>query len=299
MKRAPLCLSLLLTLCPALECRAFLGVADTSFVTVIANPAESANWAAELDRLSAQLSAAQGTLQAAGDLRAYAGDPRAAVAALPDLIEVTAGSSGVAGGLATQADLARAWQTLGPTGQSAGESALLLSSGSQASMSVFGQQQSRDLSLYGALASGSSAVQQLHGQVAREQAVRSLVAAGLADAWARLRSASTESSKQSILAEISQLQSQDQVMASRRRALLDDLELSDRETSAATGARSTAADEQGLAESAVLNAAMAARVQSAETQRLLTLQKPQAPPPAADYSGMKLWTTADTGGTSN
>src|ERR1019366_8505784 len=55
----------------------FLGVADTSFVTVIANPAEAANWAAELERLNDQLAAARGTLQTLGELRAFAGDPRA------------------------------------------------------------------------------------------------------------------------------------------------------------------------------------------------------------------------------
>jgi hypothetical protein len=35
--------------------RAFLGIADTSFVTVIANPAEAANWASDLERLNDQL----------------------------------------------------------------------------------------------------------------------------------------------------------------------------------------------------------------------------------------------------
>src|SRR5476649_2305675 len=52
---------------------AFLGVADTSFVTVIANPAEAANWASELDRLNSQLAAARSTLEVAGDIRTYAG----------------------------------------------------------------------------------------------------------------------------------------------------------------------------------------------------------------------------------
>jgi hypothetical protein len=291
--------AVLLLMLPAGPMRAFLGIADTSFVTVIANPAEAANWGAELDRLSAQLSTAQNTLQVAGDLRAYAGDPRAAVAALPDLNAVTSGSSAVAAGVASQSDLARAWQSLGPAGQASGETSLIVGAGAQSSMAVFGQQQSRNLSLYASLASGSAAVQQLHGQVAREQAVRVLVAAALAEAWVRLRSASTESSKQAVLAEISQLQSQDQVMAARRRALLDDVELSDRDAAAASGARSTAADEQGLAESAALNAGMGARVQAAETQRLSTLQKAQPAAAPADYSGMKLWTTADAGGTSN
>jgi hypothetical protein len=279
--------------------RAIFGVADTSFVTVIANPAEAANWAAELDRMSSELAAAQGTLQVAGDLRSYAGDPRAAVAALSDLGGVTGGAAAVGPGLSTQADLAQAWQSLGAQAQAAGAASLLQASGVGTSMTVYGQQQARDLSLYGSLAEDSAATQQLHGQVAREQAVRSLIADGLTSAWSRFRSATTESSKQSILTEISQLQSQDQVMAARRRAVLDDLEVGDREASAESGARSRAADEQGLAESAALNSGMSSRTQAAESQRLSTLQKPAPTPPSADYSGMKLWTTADAGGTSN
>jgi hypothetical protein len=52
----------LLALLAAPMAQAFLGIADTSFVTVIANPAEAADWAAELESLSNQLAAVQGTL---------------------------------------------------------------------------------------------------------------------------------------------------------------------------------------------------------------------------------------------
>jgi hypothetical protein len=65
----------------------------------------------------------------------------------------------------------------------------------------------------------------MRGQIADEQAARGSVAAELALAWSQFKAASTESSKQAILAEISQLQSQNQVMDTRRRALLDDLPL--------------------------------------------------------------------------
>ena len=59
--------------------RAFLGIADTSFVTVIANPAEAANWASDLERLNDQLEAARSTLRrTVTDLRTYAGSPAAA-----------------------------------------------------------------------------------------------------------------------------------------------------------------------------------------------------------------------------
>jgi hypothetical protein len=278
---------------------AFLGVADTSFVTVIANPAEAANWASELDRLNSQLAAARGTLEVAGDIRTYAGDPRAAVAALADLGSVTSGVSGLASGSRTGADLVQAWQSLGATGQRASEAALLASSGPGASMSVFGQAQARDPSIYGALAAEASSVQTVRLQVAREQAVRSLIAEALTDAWARFRTASTESGKQALLTQISQLQSQDQVMSGHRRALLDDMELGDRQGRAASGVRAKAEDEQALAESSLLNADLQGRVQAAESQRLTTLQKAPAAPAAADYSGMKVWTTADAGGVSN
>ena len=88
-------------------------------------------------------------------------------------------------------------------------------------------------------------------------------------------------------------------MDTRRRALLDDLELSDRQDRTTAGTISKAADEQLLAESALLNASASGRAKDAEAQRMSTLRK-QAPPAAAsDYSGLRMWTTADAGGASN
>ncbi|HEY5228825.1 MAG TPA: hypothetical protein VIJ19_09795, partial [Opitutaceae bacterium] len=277
---------------------AFLGVADTSFVTVIANPAEAANWAAELARLNSQLAAATSTLEVAGEIRTFAGDPRAAVAALADLGPVNSGVSGLASGPQTGADLAQAWQSLGPTGQLSGEAALLASSGPGSSMAVFGQELPRDPSIYASLAADSASARSARGQVAREQAVRSLIAEALTDAWTRFRSATTESAKQALLTQISQLQSQDQVMSAHRRALLDDLELADRQGRAASLVRAKASDEQGLAESSLLKADLQGRVQAAEALRLATLQKAPGAPADADYSGLRVWTTADAGGTS-
>src|ERR1019366_9356157 len=109
----------------------------------------------------------------------------------------------------------------------------------------------------------------------------------------------TESGKQAVLAEISQLQSQNQVMDARRRAILDDIALSDRQERTAAGVRSRAADEQGLAESALLNATVEGRARGAEAQRGATLGKPAPAAPQPDYSGMRLWTTADAGGASS
>jgi len=60
--------------------------------------------------------------------------------------------------------------------------------------------------------------------------------------------------------------------------------------------RATADDESRLAESSQLSAAVASRAQGAEAQRLATLQKTPAVPAAPNYSGMKVWTTADAGG---
>jgi len=288
----------LLALWPSRAARAFLGVADTSFVTVIANPAEAANWAAELDSLNNQLEAARGTLQTLSDLRAFAGDPRAAVGALRDLSEVTAAVGALSSGSQTQADLAQAWQAMGASLRLAGASALLQAAGPGSTMEVFGQEQPRDTGLYSRLAQDANASSLIRGQVAGEQEARASVASELALAWVQFRSAATESAKQAILSEISQLQSQNQVMDTRRRALLDDLALSDRQDRNDAAVRTRAADEQVLAESALLNASAQARARSAEAQRLATLQKAPAAPQAADYSGIRLWTTADAGGPS-
>jgi len=277
----------------------FLGVADTSFVTVIANPAEAANWAAELDNLNNQLQAARGTLQTAEDLKAFAGDPRAAVAALSDLSEVTGALETLSSGSQTEADLAKAWQAIGSAQRLADAAALLQNAGAGASMEVFGQAQPRDAGLYARFARDASAWTQVRGQVAGEQAARGSVASELAQAWVQFRSATTESGKQAILSEISQLQSQNQVMDTRRRAMLDDLALSDRQDRNDAAVRARAADERTLAESALLNTNTEDRARTAEAQRLATLQKAPAALPAPDYSGIRLWTTADAGGPPN
>lgn len=283
-----------LALC-ACSARAIFGVGDTSFVTVIANPAEAANWAAELERLSSQLSAATSTLGVVGDLRAYAGDPRSALAAMGDLASVTGAAGALAGGASTDADLEAAWQSLSAQQKLSGASAILQGAGPGGSMQVFAQEVARDPSLYVGFASDSAAARAIRGQVAAEQSARASVASALTLAWAQFRSATTESGKQAVLTEISQLQSQDQVMGARRRAELDDLELADRQGRLQSGVRSRAADEQELAESSLLNADLQARAQGAESQRAATLQKAPQAPEARDYSGLKLWTTADAG----
>jgi hypothetical protein len=278
--------------------RAFLGVADTSFVTVIANPAEAADWASELERLSDQLQTARNTLQTVNDLRTYAGSPSAAVGMVRDLREITAAVSALSSGAQTDGDLQRAWQALGAAERLAGAAGVLQTSGSGATMQVFGQSQARNPALYTGFAQQLNASGQIRGQIAGEQSARIAAASELALAWSQFKAATTESQKQAILAEISQLQSQNQVMDTRRRALLDDLDLSDRQERADSGVRSRASDEQSLAESALLNADVQGRAQSAEAQRLATLQKTPTAAAAPDYSGIKLWTTADTGGSS-
>ncbi len=288
-----------LALFAARPARAFLGIADTSFVTVIANPAEAADWAAELDSLNNQLAEARGTLQTVSELRAFAGDPKAAVAALRDLAEITGAISELSGGAQTEADLLRAWKALGSAQRLLAAAALLKGAGPGASMDVFGQAQARDPGLYARFARDAGASAQIRGQIAQEQAARTSVADELAQAWSQFRAAPTESSKQAILAEISQLQSQDQVMGARRRAILDDLALSDRQARTDTDVRSRAADEQTLAQSALLNASVEGRARSAEAQRIATLQKTAPAQAQPDYSGMRLWTTADAGGATN
>jgi hypothetical protein len=81
-------------------------------------------------------------------------------------------------------------------------------------------------------------------------------------------------------------------MDARRRAILDDLALSDRERRDDSAVRSRAADEELLAQSALLNSGAGARATAAQAARMATLAKP-APAPAADYSGIRVWTTAD------
>lgn len=278
--------------------RCFLGVADTSFVTVIANPAEAANWASELEALNNQVAAARGTLATVSDLRAFAGDPRAAVAAISELSGISSQVGSLASGAQTEADLLRAWQALGAAERLQDAASLLESTGAGSTMRVFGQAVPRDPSLYDRLARDSAGSAGIRAQIASEQATRSSVAAELAAAWVQFKAAATESDKQAVLAEISQLEAQNQVMETRRRAVLDDLALSDRQNATDAGVRSKAADERMLAESAQLNASAAGRVQAAESQRTATLQKPLATASQADYSAMKLWTTADAGGSS-
>jgi multidrug efflux pump subunit AcrB len=288
-----------LALCAARPALGFLGVADTSFVTVIANPAEAANWAAELENLNSQLAAARGTLQTVGDLRAFAGDPRAAVAALRDLAEISGALRELSSGGQTEADLQQAWQGIGAAQRLLDAAALLQKAGPGASMDVFGQAQARDPALYARFARDAQSSLQIRGQIADEQAARTSVASELTLAWSQFRAAPTESSKQAILAEISQLQSQDQVMDARRRAILDDLSLSDRQERNDAAVRSRAADEQALAESSLLNAGVGERARGAEAQRIATLQKTASAPAEPDYTGMRLWTTADAQGGSN
>jgi hypothetical protein len=289
----------ILALFSAPRAPAIFGVADTSFVTVIANPAEAADWASELERMSEQLETARSTLQTVSDLRAIAGNPTAAVAALRDLQDITDAINTLSAGGQTAADLDRAWQALGSAQRQSDATALLQGSGAGANMQVFGQSQARNSSLYAGLAQDANSAAQIRGQIAGEQSARSSVASELARAWEQFKAAANESQKQAILSEISQLQSQNQVMDTRRRAILDDLDLSDREARVDAGVRSRASDEQMLAESALLNADARARAQGAEAQRLATLRRVPPAPAAADYSGIRLWTTADTGGPSH
>jgi hypothetical protein len=297
-RAARLAAAALLSLCLAPPARCFLGLGDTSFVTVIANPAEAANWAAELEALRSQVAAATGTLETVGELREFAGDPRAAVAAVSDLAGISSALGQLSSGGQTESDLLRAWQAMGSAERLQDAASLLLAAGPGATMQVFGQEQARDPSLYGRLARDAAASAGMRQQIASEQSARASVAAELAAAWVQFRAAPTESSKQAILAEISQLDSQNQVMDARRRAILDDQELSDRQDRNTAGVRSRAADEELLAESALLNADAQGRVQAAESQRAATLQKALPAPSQADYSAIRLWTTADAGGAS-
>jgi len=285
-----------LALAGAPEARAFLGVGDTSFVTVIANPAEAANWASQLEKLNGQLVAANATLQTVTLLRAYAGDPRLALAATADLAEVTRALGALASGGQTAEDLLQAWQTLGSAQRLLGEAALLQAAGAGTAMSVFGAPQPRDPALYAGIARDAGAAAGLRGQIAGEQQARRALAEELSLAWSRFKAAPDESTKQAVLSEISQLQAEDQLLDARRRAVLDDFALSDRQERDASSVRSRAADEQLLAESALLGAGVEARARDAQAGRMATLARPAPSPAAADYAAIRTWTTADAGG---
>jgi len=292
-----LTLVLAMLLAAASPVRAFLGFGDTSFVTVIANPAEAANWAAELERLNNQLTAATGTLATINQLRAYAGDPRLAAGEAPDLAALSRDLQALAGAGGTAADLSASWQALGAGGQGKAAAGLLAATGAGGTMTVFGQAVARDALLYRNETADTLETAQIRSQIAAEQAARTTLAGQLADAWARFRLATTSSAQQAVLAEISQLQAQDQAMTAHRQALLSDRDLADRQDRDQARVRVQAADEGKLAESALLRGAAAARAQAGEAQRLATVQKAAPAAVSADYSALQLWTTADAGAT--
>jgi hypothetical protein len=165
-------------------------------------------------------------------------------------------------------------------------------------MTVFGQAVPRDASLYLGYARDSGGAAGARALVAQEQGARSAAAVELASAWQQFRSASTESQKQAILAEISQIEAEDRWMGSHRGALMDDIELADRQERDASRVRAAASDEGRLAESALLNGAAGDRARAAEGARMATLGKAAQAQAARDYTGLRVWTTADAGGAS-
>jgi hypothetical protein len=278
----------------ASRCPAFLGVGDAAFVTIVANPADDAHWVAELADLARQLAALQATVDHVAALQVYAGDPRAAAAGIGSLQPLLQSVAGLTAEGGTAGELAATWsgQTAGQ--QNAATVALLQQNGVDGTMQVFGQSQPRDLSRYAGFAADQTVSVQVRAQIGQEQAARSALAEALTAAWADFQRAQTESEKQAILTKLQHLQAQSQVLEARRRGLLDDLALADRQSRTAERVQAGAADESALAESSVLASAEAARVQAAQTQRLATLQKaPSATVP--DYSSLKVWSTADAG----
>lgn len=296
MKPIPTAGALYVALLLAAPLRAILGVADTSFVTVIANPAEAANWAAELSRLSAQVEAAQSTLRTVSQLRDFAGDPAAAVAALGDLSTVQAAALGLAHQEATFADLEQSWQALGPSGQRALVAAALASSGAGTSYPAGGVTQPRDSARYVDLAARIAETDAARSQIASEQSARAAITGELARAWQSYRQAQSESSKQALLSQISELAAEDQALDSRRKALLDDLALADRGKEANAAILARASDETSLAASASSSALAVRRIQDGEAARAATLAKPAPSAPARDYAQLKLWGPADAQG---
>jgi len=276
--------------------RAFFGIGDAAFVTVVANPADDAHWTAELANLARQIAALEATVARVESLRVYAGDPRAAAAGAGSLQPILQSVAGLNADGATAGDLRVAWEG-GTSGQhDTATLALLQGTGAGGTMQVFGQTQSRDLSRYAGLAAEQDLTGQARGQIDQEQAARAAIARALIQAWSDYQAAQTESQKQAGLTKIQQLQAQSEVLAARRRALLDDLALADRQAGMRAQVRIRADDESALAESAGLAASAGTRIQAADAQRWATLGKSANPAPAPDYSALKIWTTADTEG---
>lgn len=276
----------------------FLGVADTSLVTVIADPAETANWASQLDELAQQLAAVRAAVVQASALRAAIGDPAAAVQGLGDLHAITGTMGLLNAGGQTASDLQAEWAGLDASARTAAVVGLLAKAGGGADgqMMVFGQSLPRNLALYQGAARDQDVVQQARSQISQEQTARSSLSDELTRAWTDYQGAQTETRQQALLAKISQLDAQSQAMEARRGALLDDLTLDDRRRRTDAEVAAKAADEQALAESSTLNAVLGQRAADAEAQRMATLQKAVPSFSAADYSGLKLWTTADAAG---
>jgi len=276
---------------------AFFGVGDAAFVTVVANPADDAHWTAELANLARQIAALDATVERVESLRVYAGDPRVAASGAGTLQPILQSVAGLNADGATAGELRVDWEGRTSGQQNTVTLALLEGTGAGGTMPVFGQTQSRDLSRYADLAAEQDLTGQARGQIDQEQAARAAIAQALIAAWSDYQAAQTESQKQAGLTKIQQLQAQSDVLAARRRALLDDLALADRQAGTRAQVRLRADDESALAESAALAASAGTVIQAADAQRWATLQKSVNPAPAPDYSALKVWTTADTEGT--
>ena len=273
---------------------AVFGVGDTSFVTVIANPAEAANWANEIRNLEAQVTALRATLQEIQQVRTYAGDPRLAVqtpTGVPALL-----LDGEA--LLHQASTVSAVRDLSPV--KADDPALAqlvarLSGGLDAPgmMSVEGAPVPRDLSRYISAATAANTAQAISSQISGEQDIRRRTADDLGAAWSAFQQASTESQKQSALTRIAALEALERSSEGRRNAELADLSLSDRQDRAQATIAAVASDEQAQAQISSLQSQASGRSAAADAAaRSIVAEAPDAPA-ARDYSGLKTWLPSD------
>ena len=264
---------------------AFLGVGDVSLVTVVANPAEAANWAAQLQALQSQLTTLEGTLQEAETLRRYAGDPAAAargsgeVDGFMTLVRSASGDPGSVGVLRAQLqgqmDDSSISRSLGAGG---------------AQISYQGTTAPRDLARYRDWVVDAALVSGLQQGIAADQAAHAEALARLQAAWSRFQQAGTESEKQASLVHIAHVVGETEAMDAHRRALEADLSLSERNRALQDRIQAGADDEEISANVAVVAGKLAAQARSAESARLDALNRVGVQRQSPDYSSLRLWT---------
>ena len=263
---------------------AFLGVGDVSLVTVVANPAEAANWASQIEALQSQLSTLQRSLGEVQTLRRFAGDPSLAARGASDLcgflsaVRSASSGSGSADALQTDAEGAVDDRAIGAGLGTAGPG-----------MSVQGYAAARDLGRYREWVVEQAVISQLRAGIAADQSAHGQALSALEAGWAAFQRASTESEKQASLVQLSQVMAQNGALDARRQSLQADMELSARARSVQDRIAAAADDEEIAANVAAASSRLAVQAQAIDTARLSALNRTPPTVRATDYSAIRAW----------